>query len=417
MLLASFNVGHGIGDYPAVAPNGDFETRRAWGEKEMFEYFELADKWVRKSSLIAEDVGAVTGVAPIGSPNRFYAGGFSDGSFCAMNLQVIGLKGEGVLTMPEVNVNNMLQLYQISANSTWSFEGEKEKIMLSGKSWFQESTLGHLFEQIRDESKRNQHQQVVGLCELFNGANGGGLFGDLPFIYRVELLRRYAESLCQLGHNEEALEVLYAEAETHLARVEHCRYRNPTEFLADDIPNSLEAARAAIIQALELSPEDKKMLNLAGQRLAIARRLQCDSFKIRYKDDDEERNAIKRSLGDLYGCVVSQAKKSKWLQDKLGGKGGMAFQLKPNYCNNIHVNKHRLYEARVVTEITGTRGRHGTLEVLISENKEGNQPLDLNVAVPREPRYPFAYRAVFWTDSEGKKTSLSPKTLAPHEKK
>ena len=135
MLIAVlFSLESGPNNSPAVAPNADFETRRAWGKNEMSEYLKYAEKWARKSSLIYEDIGFVTKVAPIGGPNRFHQGGFTDGSYCSMNLQVIGTKGEGLLTLPKVYVNNMGQLYEISKHSTWKFEGKTEVILHSGKA-------------------------------------------------------------------------------------------------------------------------------------------------------------------------------------------------------------------------------------------------------------------------------------------
>lgn len=416
MMGYSFSYGPGRGDYPAVAPNADFETRRAWGKKEMFEYFELAEKWVKKSTLIAEDVGAVTGVAPIGSPNRFYAGGFTDGSYCTMNLQVIGLKGEGVLTMPEVNVNNMLDLYDISEDSTWSFGGETELILHSGKSWLQESNVGSLFEQIRADSDQNQHEQVVEICELLNQATGDGFFRELPVSYRAELFRRYSKSLRELGLEEEAVEVLHAEATAHMERVYGFRHGNASD---KDPKASLEAARVAIMEAINLKPDDnRKLVGLAKERALFAYNLQNGKYDHFTMDEDEKRDRIKRTLGDLYDCVVSEAKRSSWLKSQMGS---MSFEPIPQNCNNVQIDKHGMYRANVVVEVTGNWGRKGKLEIRLWESEDGNQPVDLNAEIPRRPRYPFTYRIAHWEDSNGKKTKLVTKkqsaVLEPVKKK
>ena len=83
------------------APDGGYKVRRAWGEDNLDVYFASADNWIKRSRKIENDIGKVYGVAPINSPNRH---GCSFGeSWTKLNLQVIGLEGEGVLTLTEYN--------------------------------------------------------------------------------------------------------------------------------------------------------------------------------------------------------------------------------------------------------------------------------------------------------------------------
>jgi len=55
---------------------------------EKLPYFDETEKWIRGSKQIADDIGKVTGVAPIGSPNT-YGESFGETS-SDMNLQVVG---------------------------------------------------------------------------------------------------------------------------------------------------------------------------------------------------------------------------------------------------------------------------------------------------------------------------------------
>jgi hypothetical protein len=431
MLEYSFRYGPGRGDYPAVAPDADFQTRRAWGKKEMFDYFKLVDQWVRKSSLIAEDVGKVTGVAPVGSPNRFYAGGFTDGAHCKMNLQVVGEKGEGVLTLPVVNVNNSYRLYGIADSSTWKFGDETDLIKLSGKSWLQEHGFDTLIEQIRSYAEHDEHESVILTCELLRNAlrdfvgndavqtgsvnsTENGWFTNLPHRYRVEMLRRYAESLSQLGRDEEACKAFRREASLHIEHAEFFRYSSSSRHRdPSELPRSLESARVTIIEASRLRPDDPNVIDLARKRALMAYNRQCGSFRLYYSGEEAaERDAIRRSLGALYKCVVYRAKKSEWLRQQLGS---MKFQLLPNNCNNVRINKHGLYEARVVVEIVGRWGKRGILEVSIRENEKKHQPLDLSVPTPRGPLFPFTHRRVRWTPAGGDEIKLAAKTLAPYD--
>ena len=78
------------------APNDVFAVRRDWGQKNL-PYFNETEKWIRGSRQIANDIGKVTGVAPIGSPNK-YGESFGEAS-SDMNLQVVGERGEGTLLL------------------------------------------------------------------------------------------------------------------------------------------------------------------------------------------------------------------------------------------------------------------------------------------------------------------------------
>ena len=433
LMMYSSTYGPGRGDYPAVAPDADFATRRAWGQKEMFNYFTLTEKWVRASSLIAEDVGAVTGVAPIGFPNRFYAGGFTDGSHCAMNLQVIGEKGEGLLTLPEVNVNSMLDLYGIDEESSWNFEGQSDIIVLSGKSWLQEAGFQSQVEQIRDRAALGDHETVVSICqqllEAVDQFQGNDIckpavqytttpnrYAKLPYIYQFELLKQNARSLDQLGRTKEACKAYLEEATTHLSFAESFRYHYGNRRDEKDQTASLEAARVATGWALKRAPEDENLLDVARQRTIMAREFDCGTFGYSFDDMpiDFQREAVKRLLGEFYDCVVYRAKQSKWLQQQLGS---MKFQPVVNLHQPLKINDHGLYKAYVVVEITGSWGKRGKLAMWIRENEKKHEPVDLFRTTPLAPSFPTTHRRVTWTDASGKKTKLAAKTLAPYEKK
>ena len=85
----------GEDDAKGPAPEADFATRREWGESELKHHFKRVDQWLRKADQITRDVGLVTGVAPIGGPNRFNS--YFGESDASLNLQVIGKNGEGIL--------------------------------------------------------------------------------------------------------------------------------------------------------------------------------------------------------------------------------------------------------------------------------------------------------------------------------
>ena len=410
LIAVLVSLDFGLDNSPAVAPNADFETRRAWGKNEMREYLEYAEKWARKSSLIYEDIGYVTKVAPIGRPNRFHQGGFTDGSYCSMNLQVIGTNGEGLLTLPKVYVNNMGDLYEISKHSTWKFGDETDVIQHSGKSFLQGAGIDKLVDQIQGYAAKKQYADVVATYEYLETV----ILDQLPFYYRADLCRQYSDSLIQLGRDEEASRALRREANLHLDRLRRLRrmgYQPPGE-----LSQSLEATQVATMQALEIQPDDKQAIKLARQRVEIAHQIACGNFK-KFASGEEaaERDAVQRSFGEFYDCVLNQAQKSDWLQKQLGT---MDFRPTLNRDNQLWVNEHGLYSATVAVEITGRWGESGKLKMRIWEQeKKGRSSLDLTAIKPRKPSLPLVYSEVCWVDSSGKETKLAVKTLAPSKDK
>ena len=126
--------GPGFRESNGSAPDADYATRRQWGKTELVSYFDFMDKWVRKSELIREDIGKVTGVAPIGATNKYQAF-FGDPANVEMNLQVIGERGEGILNLPEMALCDVYDKTSgLHPKSTWKFNGQSTYILFSGRA-------------------------------------------------------------------------------------------------------------------------------------------------------------------------------------------------------------------------------------------------------------------------------------------
>lgn len=107
------------------APNASYAMRRAWGEENLRHHFLRVDDWIRQSKQIADDIGTVTGVAPVGAPNS-YGASFGE-SWARMNLQVIGEKGEGILYLPDVCADDTRKLHGVTLNDqSWTFKRSAE---------------------------------------------------------------------------------------------------------------------------------------------------------------------------------------------------------------------------------------------------------------------------------------------------
>ena len=109
LVLGSYDSATVIGP----APNDVFAVRREWGQEKL-PYFDETEKWIRGSKQIADDIGKVTGVAPIGSPNN-YGESFGEAS-SDMNLQVVGERGEGTLLLQGLE-------YRGSKTDKWRLRG------------------------------------------------------------------------------------------------------------------------------------------------------------------------------------------------------------------------------------------------------------------------------------------------------
>ena len=95
----------------------------------------------------------------------------------------------------------------------------------------------------------------------------------------------------------------------------------------------------------------------------------------------------------------------------------MEFRPKLNHSNGIQINRHGLYCATVVLEVTGRFGKRGTLQMNVREYEEQQKPMDLDAVTPRAPSFPFGVNYIRWKDSSGKKIKLSSKTWEPIKKK
>ena len=83
------------------APEGDYNVRRKWGEQHLGKYLASAENWIKRNKKIEKHIGEVSGVAPIGRPNRQKHGSLLENSWTELNLQVIGARGKGILRLDE----------------------------------------------------------------------------------------------------------------------------------------------------------------------------------------------------------------------------------------------------------------------------------------------------------------------------
>lgn len=431
----------GLGDQnpSGYAPNTQYAARRAWGQKEMRQYFEYVDQWVRRSELITSDVGKVTGVAPIGWPNKVVTF-FTDGPSVTMNLQVIGERGEGILNLPEVRlpgyVKKDLKLpFGIDEESSWNFLGKSTLITSSGKSWIRENGFDEAHGRILDESNIGNHGRVIESCLAFEGLLPHS-FGDedrrkwgpelhsdmflgLPPRDRRELLLLLGDSHAAIGNKEQACDCYFDAAQISLDAINKSYWSRGSlkQALDPAVPTrELENANEALKKAHQLEPENDSLKKLARERAVLAYQhrnghLLDSTWNL---SDDQLRERTKADLRDLYKIAVKLAKKSPWLQQELGR---MRIRPAKNRGSQIGIDKSDRYRARVTVEIAGSTGISGEFTLNVFETPELTTPIDLYASVPRYPQQMYRGNSLRWEPDDGKRVRLSSKTLMPRKKK
>ena len=285
----------GLGDQNpgGYAPDTQYAARRAWGQKEMRQYFEHIDQWVRRSKLITSDIGKVTGVAPIGWPNKVVTF-FTDGPSVTMNLQVIGERGEGVLNLPEVRlpgyVKKDLKLpFGIDEESSWNFLGNSTVITSSGKSWIQENGFDEAYGRIHADANTGNHRRVIETCITFDESLPdtfgdedrrkwgpelhSGMFLGLPPRDRRALLLLLGDSHAVIGNKEQASDCYLDAAQISLDAIDNSYWSRGSlkQALDPAVPTlELENANDALKKAHQLAPENDSLKKLARERVLLA---------------------------------------------------------------------------------------------------------------------------------------------------
>ena len=459
LILPLMLAGHGDQNPDGYAPDGDYNARRAWGQKEMRQYFEYVDRWVRKSELITGDIGRVTGVAPMGWPNKAVTF-FTDGPIVSMNLQVVGELGEGTVTLPEVQLPGYVKKdvevpFGIHEESNWNFQGNSSAITSSGESWVKKNGLQQQHGQIIAEAKAGNHRRVIDACrkfaELLPSSLASenrkswelklrcGMFLVMPESDRRSLLLLLGDSHAAVG-NVEAARECYFDAARILFHALNFSYwsRGALSDCVDPtlLTNTLEDANEALKKARQLDPDNKALKKLARHRALLAYQHRNGHLrqKPRRLSNDQRRERQVTELRDLYSFAVKLAKESPWLRQELGR---MRFRPELNSAwkkrnnlnaidlyariknpgNKIEINESDRYGARVVLEVTGSSGESGSFSLNVSEAEELSKPIDLYASVPRYPQVSYSGNSLTWQPDGGKPIRLDSKTLMPRKKK
>ncbi len=422
LMTCSLFAGSGWRD--GVAPDSDFASRRAWGERIFGAYLDHIDNWVAQSELINRDVGSIQGIAPTGSPNRYYPG-FTDGQFAKMNLEVIGSKGKGELFLPYVEIWSTGELQTVGGDEArWRFGGEAHLIAKSGKSYLAEHGLEERYKELLKLAEDGRADEFVDRWYDFGTAlastnlkrrptlrtGESGLMSALHDHYREPIIVDFADALAELDENNEAADAYRQAAEMTLARADDLLQEEDSRRELSQVAQALRRANQLIRLANELVPDDPLTLRLARTRVTMQHLCSIGGRQEPVYSENGKHDQLwaDKCLGMFFEEAEAYARRSPYLKQTLGGI--RSIRIAQNATSELEVDKHDVYEAAVFLDIVGRNGKKGDLLVTLRENYRRRTAIDLFSNNPRRPDYPLILRSASWTPAGGDWVKLSAKT-------
>ncbi|MDB2686114.1 hypothetical protein N9Y42_02785 [Mariniblastus sp.] len=433
------------------APAGSVAERREWGQNRLGGFFDRAEKWVRRSKQINDDIGHVTSVAPIGTPNS-YGESFGE-AWASLNLQVIGVDGEGVLLLPRGEPDE---------KAVWVFGGLASPVSENGKSWLGQNDLEKEYSLVLEMAEQEDHAGVISACEqLKHQADRKGqtpvslstdapiLFAGLPIAFRTQVLKALATSLIATDDlpndmGVEALDVCVEASEVILNHIleqppGHKFPTNPVRA-ADD----LQQANEFLSMAIQLAPESRYIKDLASIRALMAYRLQagCSLREDRSLSESERQNCQQEMLQSMYSYAKNLAEQSSYLQRELGEMqiqpyDGYTGWLKererdwsalPSYLRknvsgitnkygDLSLSQDARFGSYIGLDVAGENGTTGTLFLFVEERADQAHQRDLFSKEVAGPSGKYQHFKVSWHESGGRSKNLSSETLNPARNK
>jgi len=407
-----------------VAPDLDFGSRRAWGERIFGSYLDHIDDWVTQSELIYRDVGTIQRIAPIGSPNRYYPG-FTDGQFAKMNLEVSGTKGKGELYLPYVEIWSTGELQTVGGDEArWRFGGKEHLIAKSGKSYLAEHGLEEKYQELLKLANDGRAEEFVDRWNDFGAAlastnlkqrptlrtGESGLISALHDHYRETVIVHFADALAELDQKNEAAEAYRQAARMTLARADDLLQEEDSRRELSQVARELRRANELIRLANELVPDEPLTLRLARTRVTMQHLCSIGGRQEPVYSENGKHDQLwaDKCLGMFFDEAEAYARRSPYLKQSLGGIRSV--RIAQNATSELDVGKHNVYGGSVFLDIVGRNGQKGDLLVSIRENYRRCTAIDLFSDNPRSPDYPLTVRSASWTPESGDWVKLNAKT-------
>ena len=386
------------------APVAGISVRQAWAKSEFGSQWQHVKDFIGASELIAESIGEIQDVAPVGKPNEKFSS-FAE-SWSDMTLEVIGSKGTGVLSLEGFNVGWSKKTGNVFRFHDGVFETQqlKEIVCESGRGYLDEYKVDLVYHELLNYPAGEDPETFVQKWKLFQKVvttifseyqSPSGRRPPLQGlkVYRRPLLLKRAELLSGWGMKKAAVLAHrdVAECCLEVARQELWNDLPDRELAADNLKTALQSLRAAN----EFDPDNKETLKMARSRLSLHRQLQ-----------DGAQSDHTRSI--FYEAATREVKSISFLKRKLGR---FIVCDEGSRMSNVGVSSKLRYYTTVYLKLDGASD-DGTVAFRYRESDE-LPPVDLFAENPRRPDYPLVFKSPRWKSDSGEKVKISAKTGEP----
>lgn len=137
-------------------PDLAFDERQEWGQRTFGPYLPAVEKWLSKAPAVVRDAGEVTAIAPIGAPNLVELG-WSGAGYASMRIEVTGLRANGILLAPRVEVTIDGDVTSLGSPAYWIAKGQSTELDAKGRD---------LAELLAEDARRRE-AKAQALFDLF----------------------------------------------------------------------------------------------------------------------------------------------------------------------------------------------------------------------------------------------------------
>ena len=381
------------------APETSVEERIEWGKSNLGRYYEVAERWARQSKFIQQQLGPIKTVAPIGEGNEMHTG-FTDGSFGKLNLEVIGERGTGILTIPHIDFERINASPVQSAKFT--IGSKRISLVSSGNS--QVDALG--LRQAVDAMLNGTDPAEI---KALFAANPG--IATLPDYELFPLLERHADALADLGEKDAACEVYHKLIQKLAFEASSPAWTDKS--FAVEFAERKEFAHEALRIAKSVRakfPNDQKLgfyeEEVFGALWPLEQnRLPSPSSSATPAERDKWGYAV---LQSCYNIAKGQISESKFIAEKIGRIKSIAPKLHAQ--NEVQFMSNGYLVCFMQLEVVGSNGS-GTVFYHAEESRRDNAKLD-PLSLPYRPlnKYLLIRSVDFRKDGEAE-AELDPTTL------
>lgn len=388
------------GKYGGKAPDTTFEKRRRWAQK-VTGYkraFKEIEPWIEKSEMIRTDLGQVEDIAPIGSPN-YYQSAFLDGAYAAMNLEVRGEKGTGILYLPFID--NVPNLWGSIGDAKWTFNGIEKPIHSTGQSYSQGQGYKEKYDEIMSLDVEKDSQEII---DIYNNIKGE--FDPKTKRWHEDhewaVINRVAQSVENVGDTDQAADLYLEVVGNKLTRSEEKWDRashNHVDIDFVNIQKEVNQVLPTLQQVYEIAPNHRLFSFYVDERIKLwyLAELKQKEMQPPYNASQSKLKAWAQStLGIFYEEAIKWIKEAKDLERIVG----RVKNIYPHSSGHSEVSAYDGYYGAYMFLVVEGKKRKLRMDIDINESENHLPPIDLLAEKPRLPDSPLVVKSVRLQDDQ-----------------